>query len=233
MFDSAIPARGTIETGPASAYLRMTRRRWLRLLAMVLATVAALMLALPGAHAAGATKTKPRIALIGAGQVGGTLGTLWAKAGYPVMFSSRHPEELTDLVAEAGPNARAGSVEQAIAFADVVVLAVPYGAEPALAKQYGAALRGKILIDADNAYPGRDGEVARAAQAEGVARYSSRLFAGTRFVRAFNSVNASSLRGGGGDRVQVLYSTRDAQAAQVAEELIRATGSVPLRGDEL
>lgn len=229
MFHSAIPGQA-VRTKAHVFSLRTQLRRLLWLAAML--TAAAVALGLPGSGA-NAAPAKPRIALIGSGQVGGTLGTLWAKAGYPVMFSSRHPEELTDLVAEAGPNARAGSVEQAIAFADVVVLAVPYGAEPSLAKQYGAALRGKILIDADNAYPGRDGEVARAAQAEGVARYSSRLFAGTRFVRAFNSVNASSLRGGGGGRVQVLYSTRDAQAAQVAEELIRATGSVPVRGDEL
>lgn len=49
-----------------------------------------------------------KISVIGAGKVGGTLGTLWVKAGHSVMFSSRHPEELTDLVKRAGPNARAG-----------------------------------------------------------------------------------------------------------------------------
>jgi 3-hydroxyacyl-CoA dehydrogenase len=45
-----------------------------------------------------------KISVIGAGNVGGTLGTLWVKAGHSVMFSSRHPEELQDLVKAAGPN---------------------------------------------------------------------------------------------------------------------------------
>src|SRR5271169_2230039 len=49
-----------------------------------------------------------KIATIGAGRMGGALGTAFAKAGHQVMFSARHPEELKDLVAAAGPNARAG-----------------------------------------------------------------------------------------------------------------------------
>ena len=56
-----------------------------------------------------------KIATIGAGREGGALGTLFAKAGHPVMFSSRHPEELKDLVAAAGPSAKAGTVADAIA----------------------------------------------------------------------------------------------------------------------
>src|SRR5437868_15300271 len=58
-----------------------------------------------------------KIGTIGAGREGGSLGTLFAKAGHPVMFSPRHPEELKDLVAAAGPNAKAGNVADAIAFA--------------------------------------------------------------------------------------------------------------------
>src|ERR1700743_2263474 len=69
-----------------------------------------------------------KIATIGAGNEGGGLGTIFAKLGHPVMFSSRHPEELKDLVAAAGPNARAGSVADAVAFGDVIILAVPYPA---------------------------------------------------------------------------------------------------------
>src|SRR5712692_2906594 len=53
-----------------------------------------------------------KIATIGAGKEGGALGTLFAKAGHPVMFSSRHPEQLNDLVASAGPLTKAGTVEE-------------------------------------------------------------------------------------------------------------------------
>src|SRR5580658_8107181 len=71
-----------------------------------------------------------KIAMIGAGRMGGALGTAFVKAGHPVMFSARHPEELKDLVAAAGPNARAGTVKEAAAFGDVVALVVPYSAMP-------------------------------------------------------------------------------------------------------
>jgi predicted dinucleotide-binding enzyme len=183
--------------------------------------------------AMGAT-TKPTIGIIGSGQVGGTLGTLWAKAGYKVIFSSRHPETLKDLASSAGPTASTGTVAEAIAHSDVILLAVPYKAEPDIAKQYGEQLKGKILIDADNAYPFRDGAIAVEAKAAGVARYSARAFPGTRFVRAFNSINASTLAGsGGGGTVVAVYSYTDDEAGRVAAELIRAAGCVPQRGSDL
>ena len=71
-----------------------------------------------------------KIATVGAGNEGGALGTIFAKLGHPVMFSSRHPEQLKDLVAAAGPNARAGSVADAVAFAEIIV--------PMLAERLGA-----------------------------------------------------------------------------------------------
>src|SRR5579862_6030381 len=61
-----------------------------------------------------------RIGIIGAGHIGGTIGGLWVKAGHPVMFSSRHPEELKDLVGGLGSLASAGTVAQAIAFGDAL-----------------------------------------------------------------------------------------------------------------
>ena len=69
-----------------------------------------------------------KIGMIGAGREGGALGTLFVKAGHPVMFSSRHPERLKDLVVGLGPLAQAGTVEQAIAFGDVVAVVVPFTA---------------------------------------------------------------------------------------------------------
>ena len=98
-----------------------------------------------------------RIGIIGSGHIGGTIGGLWVKAGHAVLFSSRHPEELKDLVAGLGARAQAGTVEQAIAFSDVLFIAVPYGAMPQIGQDYGAALKGKIMLDAGNAVPARDG----------------------------------------------------------------------------
>src|SRR5271166_2644017 len=103
------------------------RRRFLGLAASGLAASAATTAWLPAfAQAAGGAPLK--IATIGAGREGGALGTLFAKQGHPVMFSSRHPEQLKDLVASAGPTAQAGTIEQAVGFGDVVLLVVPYTA---------------------------------------------------------------------------------------------------------
>ena len=46
--------------------------------------------------------TKLRIGVIGSGHIGGTIGGLWVKDGHKVLFSSRHPEELKDMVTGLG-----------------------------------------------------------------------------------------------------------------------------------
>src|SRR5580700_1425834 len=85
-----------------------------------------------------AAQTKQRIGVIGSGHIGGTIGGLWVKAGHPVLFSSRHPDELEDLVTGLGELAQAGTVDQAIAFGDALLIAVPYGAVPQIGRDYGA-----------------------------------------------------------------------------------------------
>src|SRR5215475_4689317 len=71
---------------------------------------------LQSSRASGQTTSasKMKIGVIGSGHIGGAIGGLWTKAGHPVFFSSRHPEELRDLIAGLGPLAQAGTVDQAI-----------------------------------------------------------------------------------------------------------------------
>lgn len=71
-----------------------------------------------------------KLAIIGAGNVGGTLGTRWAKAGHPVVFGVKDPqaEKIKELLAVAGPNSCAGSVQEAVSASDVVLLATPWAA---------------------------------------------------------------------------------------------------------
>src|SRR5512145_364787 len=59
--------------------------------------------------------TPMKIGIIGSGNIGSTLGTFWAKAGHQILFSSRNPENLKPLVEKVGPQARAGTVSEAIA----------------------------------------------------------------------------------------------------------------------
>ena len=112
--------------------------------------------------------SKPmKIGFIGSGNIGGAIGELMAKAGHEVFFSSRNPDNLKPLVARVGPRARAGTPKEAIAFADVVFLGVPFSSMPQISQDYAAALKGKIVLDAGNPNPRRDGPVAEPAVAKG------------------------------------------------------------------
>lgn len=172
-----------------------------------------------------------RIGVIGSGRIGGTIGGLWVTAGHPVLFSSRHPEQLKSLVDGLGPNARAGSVAEAIEFGEVLFVAVPYGALPELGKQYGPAMAGKIVLDATNAYTHRDGTAAEEALVDGVAITSARYLRGTRLVRAFNFTSASDFatqHHRKPEPVAVPIAGDDREALAVASQLVRAAGFEPV-----
>src|SRR4249920_3034950 len=100
--------------------MKHNRREFLK------AAAAALALELPLARAADGRKLK--IGTIGSGNVGGTLGEAWVKAGHEVMFSSRSLDHDKALAAKLGPRARAGTPREAAAFGEVVLVSVPYGA---------------------------------------------------------------------------------------------------------
>ncbi|HUJ88042.1 MAG TPA: NADPH-dependent F420 reductase [Burkholderiales bacterium] len=173
-----------------------------------------------------------KIATIGSGHIGSTLGSLWAQAGHPVMFSSRHPEELKDLVAGLGPLAHAGTVEEAIAFGDAVLLAVPYRALPQLGKDHAAALAAKVLVlDACNPIPARDGEIAAWAREKGAGLASAELLPGARLVRAFNAIGYAKLPQAAhrqGERIGMPMAGDDANAIAVASRLVREIGFEPV-----
>src|SRR5713226_9974521 len=103
------------------------RRNFLQLAGCGLGMVA-LAAGPPRAWAQTTTASPLKIGMVGAGRMGGALGALFVKAGHPVMFSSRHPENIKPLAARLGPLAHDGTVEQAVAFGAVVVMVVPYAA---------------------------------------------------------------------------------------------------------
>src|SRR5450759_3096565 len=131
---------------------------------------------------------KLRIGVIGSGRIGGTIGGLWVKDGHPVLFSSRHPEQFKELVAGLGALAQAGPVDQAITFGEVVFIAVPYGALPQIGRDYGAALKDKIVLDACNAVTTRDGDITDEVEHEGIGVISQTHLPGTRRVRSVKTL---------------------------------------------
>src|SRR5438105_8784146 len=128
-----------------------------------------------------------KIGVIGSGKIGSTFGGLWAKAGHEIMFSDRDAEQAKRAAEAVGARARTGTAEEAVAFGDAVLIAVPYGALPAIAQQVGEKLKGKVVIDPNNPVPSRDGEMAVAAKEKGAAVSTAALLPGARLVRAFNS----------------------------------------------
>jgi predicted dinucleotide-binding enzyme len=155
-----------------------------------------------------------KIAVIGTGNIGGSLGTKWRAAGYDVVYGSRSGSAAEPGTGPGGAPVLA--IGEALAGADVVVLAVPGPAVPDVIGAHGAALAGKIVVDAVN----------RMGQPE---LNSRALIAGAvpdaRYVRAFNSLGwenfADPLAGAN------LFFAADPEARSVAEELIAAVGLDP------
>jgi predicted dinucleotide-binding enzyme len=173
-----------------------------------------------------------KIGIIGAGSIGGTAARLFIDAGHEVAISnSRGPETLGDLVAELGPRAHAATPAEAARFAEVVLAAIPlkdYTTLPA------DDLRGKIVIDAMNYYPQRDGHYAQldtgqSASSEMVATH----LGGARLVKAFNTIWFEHLKTQGkkdatlGERRVIFVSGDDAEAKATVSALIEEIGFGP------
>ncbi|HWD56771.1 MAG TPA: NAD(P)-binding domain-containing protein [Stellaceae bacterium] len=175
-----------------------------------------------------------KLGFIGAGREGGALGTLFAKAGHLVMFSSRHPETLKDLVASAGPNASAGTVEEAVAFGDAMFLVVPYTAVEQIGKAVGAAVAKKpLLVDVSNPIPRRDGEdfVKQVNEMGGAGLATAKYFPGAKIVRGFNAIGFGKLDGDASKsdaKTGVPIAGDDKGAIELASALIRQIGFEPV-----
>jgi len=205
----------------------MTKRAFLFTIVLALA-------ALPPVAGAQATGAPLKIGMIGAGREGGALGALFVKAGHPVKFSSRHPENLKGLVTGLGPLAQAATVEEAIAFGDVVVIAIPYTAMEQIGKAHSDALAKKALvIDVSNPIPRRDGEdfVKSVGAQGGPGLVTAKFLPGAPIVRAFNAIGAgrlAELAHRAGEPVGVPIAGDDPKAIALAESLIRGIGFEPV-----
>jgi predicted dinucleotide-binding enzyme len=195
--------------------------------------VASLALAaLPrGARSAGMTSADLKIGIIGAGRIGGALGELWVQAGHEVLLSSRHPERLKPLAERLGPKARAGTPREAAAFGEVILISVPYGALPQVGRDYAAELKGKVVLETGNPFPGRDGDMAIAARAKSTGVASAELLPGVRLVRAFNTIPHYALRSEAhraGERIGVPLASDDEAALKIAARLVQDAGFEPV-----
>ncbi len=173
------------------------------------------------------------IGIVGSGKIGSVVGTLWARAGHKVCFSSRHPEQLDGLVHDAGPNASRATIEDALAFGDVILLSIPYGSVERFGQVHGGRLRGKVVIETGNPYPQRDGAIADEVRTsgQGTGHWSARWLPGVRLVRGFNSVWDQTLAKEAHrtePRIGIPLASDDPKALEIAAGLVRDAGFDPV-----
>jgi predicted dinucleotide-binding enzyme len=170
-----------------------------------------------------------RIGIIGAGHVGGALTRQLTELGHEVsVANSRGPETLTGLAQETG--SQATTVEEAVAHAQVVIVAVPLRAVRDLPAQVFA---GKVVVDANNYYPARDGQIAELDAGTPSSRWVAQHLHGASVVKAFNNIQATHLLEGGepaGEpgRIALPVAADDGSAKQTVLALVDALGFDPV-----
>lgn len=167
-----------------------------------------------------------KIGILGAGNVGGTLGTRWAQAGHQVTFGSRHPEssEIRELTAKAGSTARAASLKETQESADLLLVSTPWTAAQSTLTALGD-FSGKVLIDVLNPLlPDLSGLQlgTTTSAAEQVAGWAH----GARVVKTFNTVGYNIMANPdfGPDRPVMFYCGDDAAAKKTVAPLIGQLG---------
>lgn len=133
------------------------------------------------------------ITIIGSGNVGSALGQRWAALGHQVVYGSRDPqsEKLQAVIKASGTNARAATIQEAIAASEIIVLATPWDATVPLIESI-PSWAGKLIIDTTNPLnPGLQGLAVghTTSAAEVIARKAS----GAHVVKAFNSTGANNM----------------------------------------
>ena len=168
------------------------------------------------------------IGFIGAGHIGGTLAQLAISHGYDVVVSnSRGPETLTDLVEKLGDRARAGTSAEAAAAGDVVVVTVPFHAYRQVPVE---PLRGKTVIDTNNYYPQRDGQVAELDdESTTVSELLQAHLPESHVVKAFNNIGSVHLGelarpSGDPERSALAIAGDDAAAKQTVSAFLDSIG---------
>ncbi len=158
-----------------------------------------------------------KIAVLGAGRVGSTVGKLWHAAGHDVTFAARSAARPQALAAELGERAHAASVAAAVAGAEVVLVAVP-GPAVTDALQAAGPLDGRVVVDAANSF----------GQEQVTLRSLADAFPRARWVRAFNSLSASIMADDNHRTPPwVMFLSGDEEAKPVAAQLIRDAGFDP------
>lgn len=170
-----------------------------------------------------------RIGIVGSGNVGGALTRRLAALGHELsVANSRGPGSLEALVAESG--AEAATVEDAVRDADLVIVAVPLKAVPDLPCE---AFAEKVVVDAGNYYPARDGEIVQIEGGLPSSTWVAQYLGSATVVKALNSIQAGHLEShgrpsGDPDRIALPIASDDGAAKQRVADLVEQLGFDPV-----
>jgi len=181
------------------------------------------------------TYSDSTMAIIGTGNIGGTLAAEFAAGGQDFLLAGRDAETARKIAADLGGHAEAVSVDEAVERADVLVVAVWLDDFEQFIAQYGDRLAGKVIIDPTNPV-GPDGaggyrKVIDEQESSGQI-LAGLLPAGARLVKAFGTLSAGSLAAAARrepDRAVLFYAADDDAAGDLVAGLIRAAGFDPVR----
>jgi 8-hydroxy-5-deazaflavin:NADPH oxidoreductase len=172
-----------------------------------------------------------KIGIIGSGNIGGTVAQLFAGAGHQVAISnSRGPQSLRDFEKSSYSNIKAMTIEEAIAFGDVILLAIPWIKRQDLPSS--GLLNGKIVIDAMNPYS-KNFEVINLEPSSSSEEVAKQLN-GARIIKAFNTMYFQHLKTKGNtklpkeNRIVLFIAGDDAQAKSIVSKLIDEIGFMPV-----
>jgi predicted dinucleotide-binding enzyme len=168
-----------------------------------------------------------KLAVIGSGNIGKSIGSWAAKAGYEVIFSAKNEANAVAAAQAAGNGATSASVEKAVAAAELVLYAAPYGAAQEILSGVSEALKGKVLIDATNPLAA-DFSGLTIGFTSSAAEEIAKLVPGAKVVKAFNTVfaqvYASQKPEINGTKISVFFAGDDAGAKKSVGELVGKLG---------
>jgi predicted dinucleotide-binding enzyme len=169
-----------------------------------------------------------RIGVIGAGRIGGNCARQAVKAGHDVRLSfARDPAKLAELASELGDRGSTGTVDDAVAFGEIVILSVPWGAIPEALAQAGG-LAGKVVIDTTNQF----GSGPKPEPGQTAAEFNAQRMPGARYVKSFNTLTAGfqeqATERNGPERVVQWVCGDDPAAKELVAGLIEDMGYVPV-----
>ncbi len=167
------------------------------------------------------------IGIVGSGDIGSTLGRLWAKAGHRIFYSFSHDEQkLERLARESGNGSRAATAYEAVSLSEVVLFSPPWRQVEEALKQIGR-FDGETVIDTTNPYIDDEMHVEQFAENDSASETNARLMENAKLIKAFNTLRDETLSERSGQGLVIFYAGDYPLMKKKVAGLIEDAGFVP------